>query len=107
MSFDIEQTLKDMTKAIGTVLTGELPKVQDCINQVLKDEKDALKDIADARLRGEINDDELKSQLDDEKKTLVAALLVCEIKAKLMVQKAVNAAVKVFTDAIELALKTL
>ncbi len=74
---------------------------------MLKDEKDALQDIADARLRGEINDDELKSQLDDEQKTLEAALLVCQIKAKAMVQKAVNAAAKVFTGAVGAALKAL
>ena len=46
----------------------------------------------------------MKSQLDDEKEALKAALLVCEVKAKVAAQKAANAAIKVLTDAIKAAL---
>ena len=108
MSFDIDKTVADMAKAIGAVLTTEWPKIKDCAENVLKkDEKDALADIAKARLLGEINDEELKSELEDEQTTLEAALLVCEIKAKAMVQKAINSALNVFVEAINAALKAI
>ncbi|MBI4654420.1 MAG: hypothetical protein HY752_05445 [Nitrospirae bacterium] len=107
MGFDIDKTLNEMAKAIGAIFTGEWPKVKDCVENVLKDERKALADIAKARLSDNINDDELKSQLEDEQATLEAALLVCGLKAKAMVQKAINAALKVFEDAVKTAIKAM
>jgi hypothetical protein len=107
MSFDIDKTLADMAKAISAVFSGDWPKIKECAEKVLKDEKAALADIAKARLLDEINDEELKSELEDEQATLEAALLVCEIKAKAMVQKAINAALNVFVEALDVAIKTI
>ncbi len=105
MAFDIDQTFDDMLDAIAGVVTGEWPKVKSCVEKALQDEKDALEAIAQARLAGEIDDAEMKSQLDDEKEALKAALLVCQIKTKIMAQKAANAAIEVLNNAIKVALK--
>jgi hypothetical protein len=105
MTFDLDQTLSDMLDAISGVVASDWPKVNSCVNKALQDEKDALEAIANARLNGEIDDEEVKSQLADEKEALKAALLVCKIKTKAMAQKAANAAIKVLTDAIKVALK--
>lgn len=107
MAFDIDQTLDDMASAIAGVVAGEWPKIQTCVKNALKEEKDALEKIAKARLAGEIDDEEMRSQLQDEKEALKAALLVCNVKAKVMVQNAANAAIRVLTDAIKAALKAL
>ena len=107
MDFDIKQTLDDMKNAIAGVVTDEWPKVETCIRKALDEERDALDEIAQARLANEINDDEMKSELDDEKETLQAVLLACKVKAIVMAQKAANAAIKVLTDAINAALKGL
>jgi hypothetical protein len=107
MAFDIDQTLKQMGTAMASVLAGEWPKVQACVTQALQAERDVLSAIAEARLAGEIDDDELKSQLEDEKGALQAALLVCKISAEVMAQQAVNAAMRVPADAIDVALKAL
>ena len=105
MAFNIEETGKNMLSAAAGVLTGEWPGIQDCVKKAFEDEKDALASIAEARLAGQINDDEMKSQLEDEAATLTAMLLVCQVKTKLAAQQAINAALKVLTEAVQVALK--
>jgi hypothetical protein len=105
MSLNIDQTLNDMGAAVAGVVAGDWPKVKACIEAALQEEKSALVAIAKARLAHEIDEDEMKSQLDDEKEALQAALLVCQIETRIMAQTAANAAIKVLTDAIKLAVK--
>jgi hypothetical protein len=107
MSFDIDTTLKDMGSAAAAVLAGEAPKVRDCLNKALQDEKEALKLIADARIAGEITAAEMKDQIADEREALKAALLVCKVKGKVAAQKAANAALKVLEKAVRAALKVV
>ncbi|SFB65267.1 hypothetical protein [Azotobacter beijerinckii] len=107
MAFDIEEVLDGMLDAAAGVLSAEWPKVRACVKTALEEERDALEAIAKARLNGEIDDDEMNSQLKDEKETLKAALLVCKVKGKIAAQKAANAAIKVLSDAIKAALKAL
>lgn len=104
MSFDIDSTIGDMISAMSEVISGEWPNVKDCIKLALQDEKHALADIARARLDNEIDDEDMKSQLEDEKIALEAALLACQVRAKVMAQKAANAAIDVLKEAISLAL---
>ncbi len=104
MSFDIDATSKDMINAISGVISGEWEGVKDCVEKAMKEEKEALSDIAKARLDEDINDEEMKSQLEDEKVALEAALLVCKVKAKVMAQNAANAAITVLKDAINAAI---
>lgn len=107
MAFDFNKTLEDMVGAIAGVLSGEWPKVEACVKKALQEEKDAMVQIAEARLLGEINDEEMKSQLEDENFVLEAALLACQVKANVMAQQAANAAIKVLNTAIEAALKAI
>ena len=103
MSFNIENTIKDMTSAISGVISGEWPGIKDCVEKAIDNEKEALSDIAEARLNGDIDDEDMKSHLDDEKIALEAALLACKVKAKVMAQKAANAAIEVLKEAIKVA----
>jgi hypothetical protein len=107
MSFDIDQTLNGMAAAIAGVVASEWPKIKDCMEKALQDEKGALEEIAMARLSGEIDDEGMKSQLDDEEETLRAELLVCKVEAKVAAQNAANAAINVLTDAIKAGLKVI
>ena len=104
MAFDIDQTISDMASAISGVITDEWPAVKECVEKALDDEKEALLDIAQARINNEITDDDVKSNLEDEKVVLEAALLACQVKAKVMAQNAVNAAINVLKTAIKAAL---
>jgi len=101
MSFNIDETLKEMAEAIKAVFVEEWPKVRGCVKKAIEEERDALAEIARVRLAGEIDDEELKSQLEDERLVLEAALEVCKLEEKVAIQKAVNAALKVLEEAIK------
>src|SRR5258705_11023851 len=105
MAFDIGAVLGDMASAAGDVLAGEGPKVNSCIKAAIEEGKDALEAIAKARLDEEIDDADMKSQITDEKESLTAALLACEGKSKMAVQKAATASTKEFIAGVKAALK--
>jgi hypothetical protein len=104
MAFDSSQTLKGMLAAAQGVVAGEWPKIKSCAEDALKEQEDALKDIAAARIKGDITEEEMQSQIDDERKTFEAALLACEVKVKATAQQAANAAFKVLEQAIRACL---
>jgi hypothetical protein len=104
MSFDMESAINDMLAAASGVISGEWPGVKDCVKKAFDDEKEALEDIARARVAEDINDDDVESQLEDEKVALEAALLACQVKTKVMAQNATNAAINSLKTAIQAAL---
>lgn len=104
MSFNIQSVFNEMLAAASDVLSAEWSKVKNCVENAFEDERDALKDIAQAYLGGEINEDEMKSQLEDEEEVLKAALLACKVAEKVAAQKAANAAISVLEGAIKAAL---
>ena len=104
MSFDINTTTKQMLSALSGVLADEWGEIQECMVQALSIERQVLEDIALARVRGEIDDEELRQQLEDETIVVEAALLACRVKAKQTAQQASNAAMDVLKGAIQAAL---
>ncbi len=107
MSFNIEQTLKDMLNAAKGVFAEEWPMIKDDMKRVLEDEKNALWDIAEARLRGEINDEELEEQLKDEKEAFQAGLSMVRASTKATIQRAIDAVSKVFWSAVKAAVSAI
>ena len=103
MSFNAEQTEKDMLASVQAVMGGEWPKIRDAMQQVLQDEREALQKIAVAYAAGKINDDDLKSQLEDEKDTFKAGLSMVKAVSTAAMQKAVNAAIDTFWKAVSAA----
>jgi hypothetical protein len=107
MAFDIGAVLKDMLSAAGDVLKDEALNVKQCLKAAIEAEKDALDEIGKARLAKKITAKEMQSQLADEKDALKAALLVCQVKSRMVAQKAANAAADVFANAVKAALKAI
>lgn len=107
MAFDIDRTIDEMLAAIAETITEGWPKLAACAKKAIEDEKIAIEQIALARISGEINDDDMRSQLDDEKEVLKAALLVCQVRSKVLAQKAANAAIDGLKAAIDTALKAI
>ena len=107
MSFNIEQTLSSMLDAAKGVFAEEWPKVKDDMKRVLEDQKDALKDIAEARLKDEINDEELKEQLEREKVAFQTGLKMVTVTTKATIQKAIDAASNVFWAAVKTAISAV
>ena len=104
MSFDFGKTLADMLDAAKKVSADEWPAIQDDVQRVFRDQEEALKDIAKARIRGDIDDDDLKRQLEDEKEALAAGLAMVRSTRKSTIQRVLNAAVEVFWTAVRAAL---
>src|SRR3954467_11118119 len=104
MAFNSSETLKDMIAAVEEVVAGEWPRIKYGAQDALKEQEDALEEIAAARVKGDITEEEMQSQLEDEKLTFQAALLACEVKAKATAQQAANAAFKVLEQAIQVCL---
>ncbi len=107
MSFDIKAGTAAMLNAARGVVGADFPKVRGCVRKTLASEKAFLARVANARLDGEIDDDVLAQQLQDERSTLEMALGVCHALTKEMARDVANAAVDVFSAAVGDALQAL
>jgi gas vesicle protein len=104
MSFDIDAILKDMANAIKDVVKDDWENVSGYAKQILQNEKEALKELAEDRISGAITDEELKSEMEAEKTTIEAELKAVQVMAKAMAERAANAALDVFYKAIKAAI---
>jgi hypothetical protein len=104
MAFDADQLVKGMMGAAQTSFGEDWPKAKDALARVLADEKEALKDIAEARINGDINAEDMESQLADEKLAFEAGMAMVQVRTKKTIENAINAAMAVLKGAIEAAL---
>lgn len=104
MSFDITKVLKDMTSAINDSVIEDGGDISQYAGEILSNESEALEVLASARLSGEIDDEVFKREIERERIVLETELLTIEIMTSSLAQKAVNAAINVFADAVKLAL---
>jgi len=104
MSFDIESVLKDMVGAINDSAKEDVGDIQEYAEMIIKNEKESLKELGQARILGEISDDVFDREIKREKKVVETELLTIKIMTEAAVQKAVNAAIDVFITAIKAAI---
>jgi hypothetical protein len=104
MSFDIGAVLGDMADAVRNAVSDDSGKVGEYAKRVMENEREALEELAQAGLSGEISEDEFNEEVEREKKVIEAGLLTLEIMTKAMAQKAVNSAIDVFVKAVKLAI---
>lgn len=104
MSLDIEQTLKEMADAVINTVKNEAEAFKAQAKEMLDAEKDALKDLGEAKLKGDIDEETFEQEVAREKKVLEAELLTLEIMTKALALKAVNAAIDVFKKALAAAI---
>lgn len=104
MSFDIAKVLQDMTTAVKDTVQEEVGDISQYAKQIMENEKESLEELASARLSGEIDDDIFKREIERERTVVETELLTIEVMTKALSQKAVNAAIDVFIQAVKLAL---
>jgi hypothetical protein len=104
MSLDLDATLREMAAAAARVLKKEGRTVRGAMKEVLDDRRRSLQAITDARLLGEIDEEELEIQLRDEQLALEAGMKMVAVLSKAAAQKAANAALNVLRKAIATAL---
>lgn len=103
MSFDINTLLSNMINAAVDELKDELGIIPDYLKKIFENEKEALQTLAEARLSGEISDEEFQNEIRREKKVLESEMLTVSIITKAAAQKAINAAMKILVDAVKIA----
>ena len=104
MSFDIDAVLDDMLTAMKGSIDADWDEVKGYAKKILQNEKEALANLAEQRLRNEITEEELKSELEDEKDTVEAEMKAVHVMTKAMTQRSVNAAIDVLFNAIKAAI---
>ena len=63
MSFDIEAVAKDMLSAMQGAVENDVGDIEDYAKTILENEKESLKELGEARLRGEISEAEFDKVL--------------------------------------------
>jgi hypothetical protein len=104
MSFNIDQVLKDMADAVSDAVKEDAGDIKSSAKEILDAEKESLKELGEARLRGEIDQEVFDREIEREKKVVEAELLTIKIMTKALAQKAVNAAIAVFVNAVKAAI---
>jgi len=103
MPIDLDDLLKEMTRAAGGVLAKESRRVRTTIAGVLRDQKAAIAAIVAARQAGEIDDAEMQVQLRSERVAFSSGLAMARVAGKSAAQKAANAAFAVVMKAMRVA----
>ena len=104
MSINIGELLKDMANAMKDSVKEDIGDIPEYANQILENQKESLEELALARLSGEIDDEVFDREIKREKTVVETELLTIQIMTKVQAQKAVNAAIDVFVQAIKVAL---
>jgi len=107
MSFDFDATFESMVNAAQTELVEDTEKIRNQIKQILEDEKNRLKLIADIKLDPTATQAEFDVAINNEKEVLESAMLALEIQIRATAQQAINAAINVLNTALNAAFQAL
>ena len=82
------------------IVGDEAQKMSGPLYEALNAQKASFQAIVQAKLEGELSDEEVLEELEREKALLEVELITIEIVAKSTVQKAVNAAISCLSNAL-------
>ena len=102
MSLDISNLFKGMASSAGKVLQENGADLGDEVLSVINRNKASLAELVDARISGDISEEDFNSELEREKLVLEAELLTLEIATKSAIQKAMSAAMETLTKSVAL-----
>ena len=101
MAFDINKILSDMMSAAFGAAEKDIGEIPEYLKTVFENEKEALRDLTEARLTKQISEKEFLHELEREKVILETELLTASIMTKAIAQKAINAAMDVLKSAVK------
>jgi len=104
MKFDINEVVAQMLGAIKDTAKENWKLVKNSANGYFSDHKSRLELLASLRLNKQISDEFFKSRVADEEKILESELHSIAIITKAIAQKAANAAIDIFQNAVSKAL---
>ena len=100
MAFDINEVLAQMLGSIKTITKDNWNNVKDTANTYFQDKKARLELLASLRLQKEISQEFFLKRVADEEKILESELHSIAIITKAIAQKAANAAIDIFQNAV-------
>ena len=107
MSFNFEATFRSMVDAAQAELLQDTDQIRSLTRQILEDEKERLRLIADIKLDPTATDAEFDVALENEKDVMKNASLTLEIQVRATVQQAINAAINVLNTALKAAIQAI
>jgi len=105
MIFDINQVLEDMATAASEAASEGSGALADYTREILGNQREALRKLAEARLEGEISDGVLERLLDRELRVAEAEFLTLDMMSRAIKERAWNAARNTFVQAVQSALR--
>ena len=100
MSINITRLFKD----ISLVEDHNIQHIGDSLYQVLNNNKATIEELVQARLAGDINQEEFDIELLREQLVVEAEMITLDIASKAEVQKVINTAVSSLTSSVQAAL---
>ena len=107
LSIDINDIIKQMTSVIKETVGKHWKEVKDIANQFLQNRKERLLLLAELRISGDLPHDKFISRVEDEKLIFEAELNALAVISKAIAQKAANAAITIFEQAVLKALNII
>ena len=98
---DIEAIAKQMANAANEAVKDDIGEISEYAKQIVENEKQSLEELGKARIKGEIDDATFDHELEREKQVVKAELLAVKIMTEAAAQKAVNAAMETFKNAVK------
>lgn len=102
MAIDWEAIFKSALGAAIDAVKSNAPQVEAFLREIAKGHEDALKEIGEAFVIGDIDEATFKSELDDEARTLQAELRAVAVLTQAIAQRAANQ----FRDTLFAGVKT-
>jgi hypothetical protein len=100
MAAEFSLIFQEMTTTVISSLGTDAKKVADQTTQFFSGHHDALKQIADFASKGELTEEEIKSEVEDELLVFQSEMLTAKVAEKAAIERAVNTAGKSLTKAI-------
>jgi hypothetical protein len=100
MDINFKELEKGLIEVLKGSVSADAPKIREYSKKIIEDQKETLKTLAELMAAGTITEEQLMSELEDEKVTIENLYLSLKVAAKASAQKATNAALKFLGDSI-------
>lgn len=102
MSFDISSAIGEMAGAMQASVAEDAGDIAQFAQRVLMNQKDSLAELAQARLDGDLDEEEFTDELKREMLVTETELLALTVMGKAAIQKAIQAATSVLLSLVKL-----
>ncbi len=103
MSLNIDLVLKDMGFAIIDSVKDDVVDIKNYTETILKNNKESLKELAEAWIANEIPDLIFDAEVERERKVVETELLTIKLMKQAAAQQAANSAINIFMKAVKAA----